>query len=164
MKWALIVLGAIAALALLVLVIGLMKPASHTASISVQLAAPPDTVWQVISNVPDVPSWFDQVKSVEPLPDHEGRPSFRENYGGFEATTVLREATPLSRMVKEILPTGPFYGTWTWELSPEGTGTRLVITERGTVDNAFIRGMMLFHDNEKTLRDYAAALARRLTS
>ena len=147
MKWILIVLSALAGLALIVLVIGMMKPASHVASVTAQLAAPPDTVWQIVSDVPSVPQWFDQVKSVEPLPDHEGRPSFRENYGGFEVTTVVREATPPSRFVKEILPTSAFYGTWTWELSPEGTGTRLVITEHGTVANAFFRGMMVFHDN-----------------
>jgi hypothetical protein len=65
-------------------------------------------------------------------------------------------------MIKEILPGGAFHGSWTWELAPEGAGTRLTITERGTVENPFYRGMMAFRDEAKSARDYAAALARRL--
>jgi hypothetical protein len=64
--------------------------------------------------------------------------------------------------VKEILPGGFFHGSWTWELAGEGDGTQLTITERGTVENPFFRGMMIFHDNTKSARLYAEALGKRL--
>ena len=41
-------------------------------------------------------------------------------------------------------PELPFGGTWTYELKPEGTGTRLVITERGEVYNPIFRFMSRF--------------------
>lgn len=163
-KWLLIVLGGLAALIAVIFIIGLLRPATHVASVTVRLPQAPDSVWAVIADVEAQPAWAPMVRAVERLPDDAGRPAYKENYDGFEAFTVITESVAPAKLVKEILPTGPFYGTWTWELSPEDTGTLLVITERGTVANAFFRGMMLFHDNEKSLRDYAAALQRRLTS
>ncbi len=164
MKWVLIVLAALIALAALVVVVGALRPKSHVASYTVVLAAPPDRVWATIADVEHTPEWVPDIRKVERLPDHDGRPSWRENFGGFEATTVIAVSEPPRRLVKEILPSGPFYGSWTWELAPEGggAGTRLTITERGTVENPFFRGMMVFHDNTRTARDYAAALGRRL--
>lgn len=162
MKWIVIVASALAVLLLLVYLAGRLRPASHVASVTVRLAAPPESVYAVITDFGRVPEWFDQVAKAERLEDRDGRPAWRESYGGFEATSVVTEQVPGRRVVREILPSGPFHGSWTWELEPEGTGTRLVITERGTVDNAFFRGMMFFHDNTKTGRDYARALGRRL--
>lgn len=162
MKWVLIVLAVLIALAALVMVVGALRPKSHVASHTVVLAAPPDRVWATIADVEHTPEWVPDIRTVERLPDRDGRPSYKEGFGGFEATTVITVSEPPRRMVKEILPSGPFYGSWTWELAPEGAGTRLTITERGTVENPFFRGMMVFHDNTKTARDFAAALGRRL--
>lgn len=162
MKWLLIGVGGLVALVGIVLIIGLLRPASHVASHSAVLAAPPGQVWAQIADVQRTPEWVPEITKVERLPDRDGHPSYRESFGGFEATTVVRVSDPPRRLVKEILPGGAFHGSWTWELAPEGTGTRLTITERGTVENPFIRGMMAFHDNTKSARDYTAALARRL--
>jgi len=162
MKWLLIGLGALATLILTIFVAGSLRPASHTASVTAELPVSPDSVWRIISDVEAQPRWLPLVSEVKRLPDDAGRPSYLENFDGFEATTVITESSRPTRLVKEILPTGPFYGSWTWELSPSGTGTRLVITERGTVDNAFFRGMMVFQDYQKSLRDYVAALERRI--
>jgi len=164
MKWLLIVIGLLVGLAVLVLIVGALRPASHVATLTYRVAASPDSVFRVISDVEAQPRWTPEITKVERLPDNAGRPAYRENFGGFEAMTVITESVPDTRLVKEILPTGPFYGTWTWELVPDGAGTRLTITERGTVGNPFFRGMMVFHDNQKTIRQYVAALGRRLNA
>lgn len=164
MKWLLFGAVALVALAGLVVVVGLLRPKSHVASHTTVLAAPPEGVWAQIADVERSAEWVPQVTQVERLPDRDGRPSYREHFGGFEATTVVTVSEPPHRFVKEILPGGAFHGSWTWELVPEGTGTRLTITERGTVENPFFRGMMVFHDNTRSARDYAAALASRLAT
>ncbi len=162
MKWVLIVLGALVALVLVVVVIGLLRPKSHVATHAVVLDAPPERVWAVITDFPRQVEWVPDISKVEPAGERNGQPQWRETFSGFAATTVVTAFDTNRRLVKEILPTGPFYGSWTWELVPEGTGTRLTITERGTVDNPFFRGMMIFHDNTKSAREYAEALDRRL--
>jgi uncharacterized protein YndB with AHSA1/START domain len=162
MRWILIIIGVLFGLVALVFIVGLLRPKSHTATHTTVLSAPPERVWAEIADVDRAPEWVPEVTKVERLPDRDGRPSYRESFGGFEATTVIRVSEPPRLLVKEIVPGGAFHGSWTWELAPEGTGTRLTITERGTVENPFFRGMMIFHDNTKSARDYATALARRV--
>lgn len=162
MRWILIIIGILLGLVALVFIVGLFRPKSHTATHTALLAAPPERVWAEIADVERAPEWVPEVTKVERLPDRDGRPSYRESFGGFEATTVIRVSEPPLLLVKEIVPGGAFHGSWTWELAPEGTGTRLTITERGTVENPFFRGMMIFHDDTKSARDYATALARRV--
>ena len=162
MQWLVIAVAVLVGLAVLVLIIGWLRPKTHVASHSALLPAPPARVWSEIADVDRSPEWVPGITRVERLRDSEGRPSYRESFGGFQAVTVVTVLEPPRRMVKEILPGGPFHGSWTWELVPEGDGTRLTITERGTVENPFFRGMMLFQDPTKSARQYAGALARRL--
>jgi uncharacterized protein YndB with AHSA1/START domain len=164
MKKVLVALGAVVGLIVVVTVIGLLQPASHTVAHTVVLAAPPEQVWATIADFERQPEWVPQITRVERLPDRDGHASYREDFDGFEATTVVTQADPPRRLVKEILPGGAFFGSWTWELAPEADGTRLTITERGTVNNPIFRAMMLFSDKSRSAREYAKALARRLAA
>jgi len=164
MRWFLIVVAALVALVLVVVVIGALRPADHVASVTARLAKNDSLVWDVVSDFAKVPSWFSEVRKVERIADVDGRPAFRENYGGFEVTVVTRELAPRRRIVREILPSGSFSGTWTMELTPGGDTTSLTITERGHVGNPLFRGMMALTDPKgtKTMRAYLAALAAKL--
>jgi uncharacterized protein YndB with AHSA1/START domain len=162
MKWALIVVAAVVGVVLLVTIIGAFRPKTHTATYSAVLAAGPERIWDVIADVEHQPEWLPEVTKVERLPDREGKPSYREMFGRFDATTVVTTFDPPRRLVKEILPGGAFSGSWTWELTPAGERTRLAITEQGTVENPFFRGMMIFWDNTKSARQFGEALAKRL--
>jgi hypothetical protein len=56
----------------------------------------------------------------------------------------------------------PFGGTWTYELKPEGAGTRVTITERGEVYNPIFRFMSRFVLSQTaTMEKYLAALTAR---
>jgi uncharacterized protein YndB with AHSA1/START domain len=162
MKKVLIALGVVVALIVIVAVIGLLQPASHTATHAATLAAPPEQVWATITDFERQPAWVPEITGVERLPDRDGRPSYREDFDGFTATTVVTVFDPPRRLVKEILPGGAFSGSWTWDLVPEADGTLLTITERATVRNPIFRAMMIFHDETRSARAYAEALARRL--
>ena len=162
MKLLLIGVGVLAGLVGLAAVVGALRPKTHTVVHAVTLAANPDRVWATIADVERQPEWLPEITQVERLADRDGKPSYREHFGQFAATTVVTVSEPPQRLVKEILPGGPFSGSWTWALEPEGEGTRLTITEQGTVENPLFRAMMIFHDNTKSARDYADALAKRL--
>jgi uncharacterized protein YndB with AHSA1/START domain len=162
LKWLFVAVVVIAGFVGVVAIVGAFRPKQHVASHTVVLAAPPERVWEQIADMGRQAEWVPDVTKVERLGDRDGKPSYRENYGRFTVTTVVTTAEAPRLLVKEILPGGPFSGSWTWELAPEGTGTRLTITERGTVESPLFRGMMVFADNTKSARRYAAALAKRL--
>jgi hypothetical protein len=112
MKWLLIIGGVLAALVVVMIVIGAMLPVGHRASRSAQFAKAPAEVFAAIEKLAgeqkDVP--FDVVERAEP-----------------------------TRLVTKIKPGQPFGGTWTYELKAEGSGSTLTITEDGEVYNPLFR-------------------------
>jgi len=162
MKWLLIVAGSLVALAAVLAIIGALRPADHTATITARLPATDSAIWTVVSDFENVPGWFSEVKSVERIADVDARPAYREDYGGFKVTQVVRTLEPPRRIVREILPSGSFSGTWTIELAGRGDSTDVTITENGHVGNPLFRAMMMFGDNRATMRKYVAALEARL--
>ena len=163
MKWVLIVVGVLVAVGLILFVVGSTRPKDHVASIRVRIAAPDSAVWAAVTAFERMPDWFSEVKSVERIADIDGKPAYHERYGGgWVMTTVIREKAEGVRLVREILPSGAFSGSWTFELAPDGAGTSLTLTERGRVENPLFRAMMMFGDNRKTMRQYVAALGRHL--
>ncbi len=162
MKWLAIILGTLAGLAALITIVGALRPADHEAVVTVRLGAGRDSVWATVTDFASTSQWFKEVSSSERIADIDGRPAWKENYGGFEATIVERERVEGTHVMREILPAGSFSGTWTFDLEGDGAGTRLTITERGHVGNPFFRGMMAFGDETKTARAYAESLGRRL--
>jgi hypothetical protein len=55
----------------------------------------------------------------------------------------------------------PFGGTWTWDLSPENGGTRVVVTERGVIRSPIFRLMSRFiFGYTGTMDAYLNALAK----
>lgn len=162
MKWVLVIVGFGLLLVVLILVAGSLKPRDHVAAISFTINQPDSVVWATVSDFEKVPEWnHEMVQSVRRIADVDGRPAYREKYGGFEMTNVVRELAPNRKFVREILPEGSFSGSWTVELAPAGNATSVTITERGRVDNPFFRGMMAFSDPRATMRKYAAALGRK---
>jgi hypothetical protein len=56
-----------------------------------------------------------------------------------------------------------YSGSWTYELQPTGSGTRVSITEHGVVTNVFFRFMSRFvFGHTKTIDTYLAALSERM--
>ena len=162
MKWILLTLGVLVVIVGLVAVIGLMLPRDHVASTTTTINAPPDSVWEALVNVADYPRWRTDVRSVDVL-SAEGAMQWREHTRQdaitFERTDAQRPTRLESRIADETLPFG---GTWTWNLAPEASGTRVTITERGFVTNPIFRFMSRFvFDHYATQEDFLRALGRR---
>jgi uncharacterized protein YndB with AHSA1/START domain len=162
MMWVIVVVAALVVPAAVVYAVGLLTPKDHETGITATFAALPSVVFAAAADFERVPDWFSEVKSVRRIDDVDGQPAYRENYGGFEVTNVVRVFEPDRKIVREILPEGAFSGSWTIELTPADTDTKVTLVERGHVDNPVFRAMMRFKDNRKTLRAYAAALGRRI--
>jgi uncharacterized protein YndB with AHSA1/START domain len=145
MRWVLLIAGLLVLAILVVCVIGYMLPQSHVASASARFAAAPDSIWVSLTDVPAFPKWRPGVSRVELLPDENGQRGWRE-LGKHDAVTYrVVESVPARRLVTRIADQNlPYGGSWTYELAPDGSGTRLTITERGEVYNPIFRFVSRF--------------------
>ena len=145
MRWVLGIAGLLLALVLIGAVIGYTLPKSHVASASARFGAPPDSIWASLTDVTAFPNWRPGVTRVELLPDDNGQRGWRE-LGKHDAVTyrVVESVAPrrlVTRIADQNLPYG---GRWSYELTPDGAGTRLTITENGEVYNPIFRFVSRF--------------------
>jgi uncharacterized protein YndB with AHSA1/START domain len=139
------IIGGLVALVLLAAAVGWMLPVAHVASRTATIAASPETIFAIISTVDTYHSWWRDIVRVEMLPSDQGRTRFRQHDRTGAVVMEVVESVPPSRFVTRIAdPDQPFGGTWTWELAPEGSGTKVSITERGEVYNPIFRFMARF--------------------
>lgn len=166
MKWLLIVVGVLAGAVVLVAVIGMTLPQNHVATRSAHLSAPPDKVWSIVTDPAGYPSWRSDVASVQMLSaPNSGKLSWREvspkdNKLAFNGT-VLEAPTHFVTVIadKDI----PFGGSWDYRIAPDGTGSRITITENGEVYNPIFRFVSRFVlGHTATLDQYLKALATKV--
>ena len=70
---------------------------------------------------------------------------------------------PNSRLVGRIVDDGlPFGGTWAFDLTPDGAGCRLRITENGFIKPPPFRYIARLMGYETTIKAYLGALASKL--
>ena len=166
MKLVLLLVGVVVLLVVVLVVTGLFLPRNHVASRSALYDAPPERIWDVLTDTARAPEWRSGLKSVEPLPPLDGKRRYRETSGFGPVTYVVEEERAPERLVGRIADEGLGYGgSWTWELLREGSRTRVTITERGFVTNPLFRVLARFvFGYEKTMENYLGDLGRRLTS
>lgn len=157
--WAFI---AVVGATVLAAVTGAFLEPTHVATRRAVLARSPDEVWQVITRFDLTPEWRSNVDAVEIESGDPIRFVELSDQG-----PVPYEVTEQVRPSKLVLLTAdadlPFSGTWTFELEPEGGGTRLTITERGTIDNPLFRfAARVFMDPAATAETYLVDLGRHL--
>jgi uncharacterized protein YndB with AHSA1/START domain len=137
--------GLVVAVGVAVTIVGWLLPVAHVASRSATVVAPPEKVFETIARVDSYQSWWSEISRVEMLPSEDGRTRFRQHTGTGALVMEVTESAPPSRFVTRIAdPDQPFGGTWTWEIVPEGSGSRVTITERGEIYNPLFRFMARF--------------------
>jgi len=170
MKWTIIIIVALVAIAGLIALIGALLPKNHVATRAARFRRSPQEIWQTITNVSDFPNWRPGVKSVQVLPDRDGHKAWIEQ-GPHDAIPyeAIESSPPDSsgrvRLVSKIAdPKLPYGGTWTYELAATADGgTELRITERGEVYNLVFRFVSRFvMGHTKTIDDYLWALGKKL--
>jgi len=166
MKWIWIAASVIGLLVVVLLLVGWLLPEKHRAERQATFKAPPETVWDLITNVEAFPSWRSDVKTVRRLPDRDGRPVWVEDGSNGPITlAVERSEAPRLLVLRIADPDLPFGGTWTYEISPAAAGSTLTITEDGAIYNPLFRVMARFvFGYEGTMAAYLTAADARLAS
>jgi uncharacterized protein YndB with AHSA1/START domain len=164
MKYVLIVLGIIAALILLVVLIGWSLPVKHHVTREATVPVQAGAVFATITDVDKCPEWRKSVKSVEHVADSAGRKRFREIGGDGSILFEIEAETPGEQLVTRIAdPSLPFGGTWTYDLIPRGGTTTVRITEDGEVYNPVFRFVSRFvMGHTATIDRYLADLTARV--
>jgi uncharacterized protein YndB with AHSA1/START domain len=166
MKWLLIglpIVVAIIAAVLTVVVIGALMPRTHTATRSARFALSPEALWAIVSDFEGRGGWVPGVKGVERLPDRNGHPVWKDVRGdGWGMPMEVEVFEPPRRMVTRIADEKlPFGGRWTWEVSVDGAGSRLRITEDGEIKVAPFRYFAALGDMSSTMRGVLTALGKK---
>jgi hypothetical protein len=145
MRWILGTVGVLVTVVLVVVVIGYLLPQNHVASLSARYAAAPNAIWSSLTDVSVFPQWRPGILRVEALPEENGQRGWREHQKHDAVSYRVVEFDVPRKLVARIADKGlPYGGSWTYELTPDGTGTRLTITERGEVYNPIFRFVSRF--------------------
>ena len=165
MRWVLWTGLALVVVVGVVTLIGWLLPVAHEASRSAQFSAVPQQVYDAVADVAGYADWFDGVSRIELLPSTNGKIRFREHTSSGPVVMEVENARPPSQFVTRIAdPDQPFGGTWTFDIAPDGGGTRLTITERGEVYSPIFRFMArVVFGYTGTMDGYLRSLQKKLS-
>jgi uncharacterized membrane protein len=163
MKIVLVLLAIVAALVLVVLVIGAALPRKHVVSRHVILHRPPGEVYETVRNFAAAPSWRPDLERVENIATSDNQVRFREHGKQGAVTYDLVEDRPNEKIVTRIADQDLGYsGSWTYTFENAPEGTRLEITEAGDVSNILFRFVSRFvFGHTRTIEKYLEALGKK---
>lgn len=141
MKWIVWVIVSLVAVVGAIVIVGYFLPVAHEASRSAEISKPPKAVYALVSDLKNYSTWW---------PENE-------------VAVEVVDAVPPSKFVTRIVGETDFGGTWTMEIVPTSTGSRLTITERGEIYNPIFRTLARFvFGHTSTMESCLAAAKTRL--
>lgn len=145
--WLKIVLGIVVVLVLIFAIgtaIGGTMPPTHTTTSSVTIHQPVAVLWEDLVNVEAYPRWRPEVEAVK---RHAGTTLKWDEDWGMDEQPVTLTATTVEAPNHLVLTIddnqGMYSGSWEFVLTPDGDGTRVVVTEQGTINDPFTRFAMV---------------------
>ncbi len=139
---------------------GLTLQEGHIAVVSREIRIAPDAVFARLITFEEHPKWRSDLQSVT-YNRLEQRIVVKN--GSEEMTYRITKLEAPRTLVTEIEGGRElgFGGTWTFELEPAGSGTKVTITERGQVYSPMFRVMgKLFFSPENSATQYLVDLAK----
>jgi uncharacterized protein YndB with AHSA1/START domain len=132
--------------------------------------SPPALVWRLLTDHAAEPTWLPAFGTVRRQPDIGGHEVWTHTSpdGSFRATVMTVSAIAEQRYERLLLrddqPRSQSWdGRWVYELRPDGSGTRLAITEYGWTDGPmFFISQRVLADPDAFLKYYATMIGRRL--
>jgi uncharacterized protein YndB with AHSA1/START domain len=162
LRWLIIVLAVLVAFMIAVAFAGAMLPKEHSVTRSIELKQPPEEVWATVTDHVNEPKWRTDVERIDILEPRNGHQLVDEKYKNGETMKIETiESEPPKRLVRDVVDNPIFSGRWTYDLAPTPTGTRVTITEHGSVPNPVFRLVSRFIIGHSTALDkFLTALAR----
>jgi len=148
------------------LVMGSMLPHVHTASASVEIAAPQARVWQLLEDIHTQPTWRTGLLAVELTAPENGHPCWTEVQKHMRMPLCEDVASPPStRIVRIADPSLPFGGDWVYQLQPiDANAMRLTITENGTTGPALFRFIGHYiYGEDASIKQFEADVQKAVT-
>ena len=163
MKWILYAIVIIAVLIGAAFLAGYALPAKTTLSRSITLKQTPEAVFAVLADLPHLAEWNRNTEKVEMLPPVNGKETSKQTFkGGMVMTIVTTESAPPHHLVRAIGDdTGPYVGTWTYEISPAEGGCNVVLTEVAEIKNPLFRVMTRLFGQTKYIDEHLQDLAKK---
>jgi len=163
MRIIMLLLAVVAGLALIVVATGYLLPVQHVVTVAAHVPATPEQVWDAVTDVAAYPKWRGDVTSVAMMPSDSGHVAWREHGKNDAISFAIEQAERPRRLVTRITDTSlPFGGTWEYIITPDGTGSRVQITEQGEVYNPVFRFVSRFiMGHTATARAFLTSLGAR---
>ena len=104
-----------------------------------------------------------QHREVEMLPPVGGKEATKQSFkGGMVMIIITAESTPPRHLVRTLGDTNtPFVGSWTYEISPADTGSKVVLTEVAEFKNPLFRVMTRIFGQTKYMDEHLEDLAKK---
>lgn len=160
--WVMIAAGLVVGLGLVVYATGAMLPRYHVARAEAFIPASPERLAALVRAVEAQPEWRKRVTAIEVVERRADGLRYIERQGRDAILFDFAETVPGARFTGIIAdPKLPFGGSWTWDIVPEGGGTRVRIVEDGEVRSPVFRFFArIVFGQEATMRSYLADLER----
>lgn len=152
----------VVALLVVATVVGLLMEPGHTVTRQATYAVAPEQLWQVITRFDQTPSWRSDIEAVQ---IESGDPIRFVEMGsqGPMPMEVTEQEAPRRMVIMASDPSLPFTGSWIFELRPAEDGTRLTLTEQGSIANPLFRFVAhVFMDPAESTDTYLVDLGRHL--
>ena len=154
------VAGVIGAVAVLILLIGLVAPRSSVARCRVTLHEPIDRVWASLSSVEKWAAWHPDIAAVEMRAKRNGNSVFMTRGDGGEIEIeVATYATPVLFEIR--LDGWRFDGVQRYELTDVLGTTQITVTQESDIVNPFLRGLDFFCDEHASMIQTLVGLGER---
>jgi uncharacterized protein YndB with AHSA1/START domain len=122
--------------------VGFFLPVGHEASRSLDINTPPDRAFALLADVDNYLKWW----------------------SGATVKSEVVERVPPSKIVTRVVGETQFGGTWTIDITPIESGSRITITERGEVYNVVFRTLSRFvFGHTATMESCLEAVRKRLS-
>ena len=163
MKWIVRILIIFILIVLLAVVIGFALPARSEHTRGITLKQTPDAIFTALSDVQSMPKWNRNMEKIEMLPPIDGKQATKQTFkGGMTMTIVTAESLAPTHLVREMRDAGgPFVGSWTYEITPADTGSKVVLKEKSEIKNPFFRLMVFIFGPTKYIDEHLVDLAKK---
>jgi uncharacterized protein YndB with AHSA1/START domain len=137
-------------------------PAHQTHTRTITLKQTPDAVFTLLADVPNFPKWNQNMEKVEMLPPIDGKEASRQTFkGNMVMTIITSESTPPKHLVRSMGDSsGPFEGSWIYDITPTADGSQVVLTEQSTYNSVFFRLMAMLFSPTKYMDGHLQDMAK----